>query len=66
MPFRWCGILNALTLEKFGVKIDNCAFLLIFFALFSLYRTQALIFKNQPNLQITKYLQYFLQITLFF
>ena len=38
-----CSILNALNLEKWGVKIPNCALLMDFFALFWLYRMHALI-----------------------
>ena len=38
------SILNALNLEKWGVKTHSCALLLDFLALFWLYRTHAIIF----------------------
>ena len=41
---RGCSALNALNLEKWGVKIYKCVLLLDFLALFWLYRTHALIF----------------------
>ena len=39
-----CTVLNTLNLEKWGVKVHNCALLLDFLALLCLYRTRALIF----------------------
>ena len=41
---RGCSVLNALNLEKQGVKIHNCALFLGFLPLFWLYCTHALIF----------------------
>ena len=41
---KWWSLLNALKLERWGVKIHNDALLLDFPALFWLYRTHALIF----------------------
>ena len=41
---RGCSVLNALNLEKSGIKIHKCAVLLDFLAPFWLYRKHALIF----------------------
>ena len=38
------SVLNALNLEKYGVKIHNCGLSMDFLALFWLYRTHTLIF----------------------
>ena len=42
--FKWCSVLNTLHLKKCRLKINNCALLLDFLAIFWLQSAHALIF----------------------
>ena len=45
-----CTILNALNLEKWGIKIHNCTLLLDLFAIPWFYRTHALVSKTSHEM----------------